>query len=143
MSTFQFEAIETPAGAFIGWHDSPGQVVTGEVIDYTPTGGQDFSGSSCPQIALCLVEPCSSFNKAGQRTDFQAGETVFITAGQANLRRGMLAAKPSVGDILRITHSDNAKTASGVAKIFSLEIARGAGSSAQQQAPAVQAAAPF
>lgn len=94
MSTFQFEAIETPAGAFIGWHDSPGQVVTGEVIDYTPTGGQDFSGSSCPQIALCLVEPCSSFNKAGQRTDFQAGETVFITAGQANLRRGMLAARP-------------------------------------------------
>ena len=46
----------------------------------------------------------------------------------------MLAAQPAIGDVLRVTHSGNAKTANGTAKIFSLEIARGAGT---QQAPAV------
>lgn len=136
MSAYQFETVNVPAGAFIGWHDSPGQVVTGEVIDYNATGGQDFSGATCPQITLRLLEPCSSFNKAGERSDFQVGETVTITAGQANLRRGMLAAQPAIGDVLRVTHSGNAKTANGTAKIFSLEIARGAGAGAQQ-APAV------
>ena len=48
----------------------------------------------------------------------------------------MLAAQPAIGDVLRVTHSGNAKTANGTAKIFSLEIARGAGAGAQQ-APAV------
>ncbi|MDO5091810.1 MAG: hypothetical protein Q4D79_00050 [Propionibacteriaceae bacterium] len=131
---YNFEAIETPAGAFIGWHENPGQVVTGEVVDYSPTGGQDFSGGACPQVTLRLVEPCSSFNKQGQRTDFAAGEVVSITCGQANLKRGIIAAQPAVGDVLRVTHSSNAKTANGVAKVFSLEIARGAAASTQQAA---------
>lgn len=147
MSTYQFETIETPAGAFIGWHDTPGQVVTGKVVDYDQQGGQDFAGHVCPQVTLELVEPASSFNKAGDRSDFAAGEFVTITAGQANLKKGIIAARPEVGDILRVTHSTNANTANGTAKIFEIQIARIGGQQQEQAQPDIslnpQAPAPF
>ena len=123
---YQFETIQTPAGAFIGWADQPGQVVTGKVMDYDAARGQNFAGERCPQIVLELVEAAASVNKAGERTDFQAGEMVTITAGQANLRRGVLAADLSRGDVVRISHTSNQKTANGTVKIFEIAVARGA-----------------
>lgn len=134
MTNYNFETVSVPAGAFIGWHDQPGQVVTGKVLDYDQAGGQDFNGGACPQMVLELVDAASSFNKQGDRTDFQAGEMVTITAGQANLRRSVIAAQLNVGDIVRITRSGNAKTDKGTVKLFELQVARGAGGG--QPAPA-------
>lgn len=145
MTDYQFETVHTPAGAFIGWHDQPGQVVTGKVVDYDPQGGQDFAGRPCPQLSLELVEPASSFNKDGDRTDFATGDFVTITAGQANLKKGILAARPTVGDVLRVTHSSNAKTANGTAKIFEIQIARIGGqqdTAGQQPNPSLNPATP-
>lgn len=143
-TNYAFETIAVPQGAFVGWHDQPGQVITGKVLSYDASGGQDFHGGRCPQIVLELAEQGTSFNKAGDRTDFNAGEMVTITAGQANLKRGILAAAPEIGDVLRITHSRNERTANGTVKIFEIAIARGAGGHTSQPAPAAPAnAAPF
>lgn len=135
MTNYNFEPVTVAAGAYIGWHDQPGQVVTGKVIDYQQAGGQDFNGGACPLLVLELVEPASSFSKDGTRTDFNAGDMVTITAGQANLRRNVLAAQPSAGDVIRITRTANAKTANGTAKLFEIQIARGAGGPASAPAP--------
>lgn len=140
MSNYTFETVTVPQGAFIGWHESPGQVVTGKVLSYDAAGGQDFNGGRCPQIVLELVEAASSFSKSGERSDFAAGEMVTITAGQANLKRGILAASPVTGDVLRITYARQERTANGTVKVFELQIARGTGG--PTQAPAAPAAAP-
>ena len=150
--SYDFETVNVPAGAFIGWHDQPGQIVMGKVLDYDPSSGQDFSGGRCPQVVIELVEPASSFNRNGDRTDFGAGEMVTITAGQANLRRGILAADLSRGDVVRITHSSNQETTNGTVKIFEIAVARGAApemaptaptQATQAPGPAVGGAAPF
>lgn len=140
MSNYSFETVTVPQGAFIGWHENPGQVVTGKVLSYDAAGGQDFNGGRCPQIVLELVEPASSFSKAGERSDFAAGEMVTITAGQANLKRGILAADPATGDVLRIVYARQERTANGTVKVFELAIARGAGGPVQ--APATPTPAP-
>lgn len=135
MTNYNFETVSAGSGAYIGWHDQPGQVVTGKVVDYQQAGGQDFNGGACPQMVLELLDPASSFSKDGTRTDFQAGEMVTITAGQASLRRNVLAAQPSSGDVIRITRTANAKTANGTAKLFEIQIARGAGATSAAAAP--------
>lgn len=152
--SFKFETVAVPAGAFIGWHEQPGQVVTGKVLSYDPVGGQDFNGATCPLLELELIEPCASFNKAGEQANFSAGEVVSITCGLANLKAGIRATNPARGDILRITRTENARSSKGnMVKVFGLEIARGAAPELLQSAapaptfapsaPAAPAAAPF
>lgn len=133
----QWEELESSPGGFVGWGDTAGQHVTGRVIDYAPDGGTDFNGDKCPQVAVELTEPAASFNKAGQRTDFPAGEIVKVTCGQASLKDVIRRANPSAGDLVKITLADFAKTANGTAKVFKIGIARG-----QAPAPTPAAAAP-
>lgn len=127
MSTYNFESVVVPAGAFIGWASEPGQVITGIVTLFEEKGGTNYEGEPCPLLELRLTEPCYSVNKRGERTDFQAGETVSITAGQANLKRNLRAAYPDRGDVIRIRMASIERTANGDAKVFQTEIARGAG----------------
>lgn len=148
MSNFNFETINTPSGAYISWDSKPGQVVTGKVLSYEPTGGTNFAGDPCPQLSLELVDDAYSVNKEGIRTDFQAGDLVVINCGLANLSRGVRAAALDPGDVVRITFDSTERTANGTVKIFAIAVARGAGRNttsrpqpAQQQAPA--AAPPF
>ena len=42
MSTYAFETVAVPAGAFVGWHDQPGQIVSGA----WPTGQARIATSS-------------------------------------------------------------------------------------------------
>lgn len=126
MTTPQWETITSTSGGFIGWGTRQGQHVTGRVVDYTIDGGTDFAGNKCPQLAVELTEPAASFNKEGERTDYQPGEIVNITCGQASLKSTIRRTDPKPGDLLKITLSELAKTANGTAKVFEIKIARAA-----------------
>ncbi len=122
----QWEEVDVPRGAYIGWGDHAGQHVTGYVTEYDPIGGTDFAGNVCPAAGIELTEPAASFNKAGTRTDFPAGELVQLNAGQVSLKRALKAAHPAPGDLVKITLEGLAKTANGTVKEFGIKIARGA-----------------
>lgn len=124
----EWEDIPVPAGSFIGWGLRKGQHVTGRVVDYTIDGGTDYAGGRCPLLALELTEPCASFNKEGDRSDFNAGDIIQITAGQMKLKAGIRAADPSPGDLIRIELVNVEKTKAGnTLKDFAIKIARGTG----------------
>lgn len=147
MST-QWEEIDVPRGAYISWGEQIGQHVTGRVTDYQPAGGTDFAGNICPQLVVELTEPAASINKAGQRTDFAAGELVVLNCGLVSLKRAVKAADPAPGDLVKITLSGLVRTANGTVKEMSIKIARGHGQAkvptpAPFQAAAPQAVAPF
>lgn len=136
----EWETIESTAGGFIGWGTKVGQHVTGKVVDYSIDGGTDFGGNRCPQITVELTEKAASFNKDGERTDYEAGEMVNLTCGQSSLKSTIRRADPSPGDLIKITLSELAKTTNGTAKVFEIKIARGAGASTAKPAAASTAA---
>lgn len=138
-----WEEIEVPKGAYIGWGDRAGQHVTGNVLAYLDNGGTNFAGDSCPQISIELTEKAASFNKAGERTDFPAGELVVVNAGLANLSRAVRAAALNTGDLVKIELSDFEKVTAGTVKIFSIKVARGAGKAAASSVSTSAKAAPI
>ena len=120
-----WETIEAPVGSFIGWGGTKGQHVTGKVLDFTLDGGTDFGGNRCPQISIQLTEAAASFNKAGERRDIPAGETVNITAGQVKLKTVLSQTNPSKGDQIRIELKDVIRTNTGnTLKDFLVQIKR-------------------
>ena len=131
-----WETVEVPRGAYLGWGTKKGQHVTGKVLEYSPDGGTNFAGDPCPSATLELTEQAASFNKDGDRTDYPAGEIIQLNAGQVSLKRALRAADPSPGDLVKITLSNLAKTDKGTVKEFSIQIARGAGGAAKPK-PAV------
>lgn len=145
MTEPQWETVDVPAGAFIGWGTSAGQHVTGKVLEFDPAGGLDFNDKVCPQLVVELTERAASFNKAGDRTDYDAGELVTLTCGLVRLSRAVKAAQPEPGDLVKVTMTGMERTANGEMKVFDLKIARGAGRSAQSaaQSAAQPAADPF
>lgn len=135
-----WEDVDVPRGAYIGWGMKPGQHVTGKVLGYSIDGGADLHDKPCPAITIELTEPAASFNKEGDRTDHDAGTLVQLTAGQVSLKRALRAADPSPGDLVKITLDNILKGQGkngGDIKEFGIKIARGAGA-----APAKQAAVP-
>lgn len=135
MTATNWETVDVPAGSYIGWGATPGQVVIGKVIGFNPTGGTDFAGAPCPELNLELIEPAYSMNKENQRFDYDAGQLVNINAGGANLKRGVMAAQPAIGDLIKIAF-DKIEPLSGgrSVKCFSISIARGAGKAGQAPA---------
>lgn len=121
-----WEEVEVPRGAYIGWGNKPGQHVTGKVLEYTIDGGTDFNGNPCPTLAVELVEKAASINKEGDRSDHEPGEIVQLNAGQVSLKRALRAADPTPGDLVKIELQNLAKTANGTVKEFGIKIARGA-----------------
>lgn len=137
MSDQQWETIDIPQGAFIGWGTNPGQHVTGKIISYAPVGGTDFNGEACPQITVDLAEPAASFNKAGERTDYPAGELVNLTIGQVGLKTAIQRADLNPGDLVKITLTGLSPTKKGnTIKNFDLKVARGVGGPPAAAAPA-------
>lgn len=120
-----WETIEAPSGSFIGWGTKKGQFVEGKVTSYSEDEGRDFTGGRCPQIAIELTEKAASFNKSGDRTDFDPGQDVQITAGQVKLKGVLLKANPRVGDLIRIELTDVIKTTAGnTLKDYMVKISR-------------------
>ena len=133
-----WEEVEVPRGAYIGWGTKPGQHVTGKVLEYSLDGGTDFNGSPCPTVAIELVENAASFNKDGDRTNHDVGEIVQLNAGQVSLKRALRAADPAVGDLVKIELQSLAKTDKGSVKEFGIKIARGAGGKVAPKAAAAK-----
>lgn len=137
------EDIEIPKGSFIGWGNTKGQHVTGKVLEYGDAAGEDTKGNACPQITVELIEPAASFDKLGNRTDYPAGELVSLTCSQVQLKRGIKAADPAPGDLIRIVLEDvrvlpnNGNTL----KEFGIKMKRGAGGPVS--APPASASAGF
>lgn len=119
------DPIEVPAGAFIGWGSRDGQEVIGTVTEYAERGGTDFNGNVCPELTLILAKSAPSFNKAGDRTDFDEGEEVSVTCGGVNLKKAIRKAAPEAGDLLKIKLVELVKTPNGTAKIFDVRVKRG------------------
>ncbi|WP_229117566.1 hypothetical protein [Enemella dayhoffiae] len=141
MSEPTWETIEVPRGSFVGWGDQQGQHVTGTVIEYSPAGGTDFNNEVCPRLTVELTAPAASFDKAGNRSDYQAGDLVVLNCGLANLKRAVKFANVEAGDMVKITLAGFEKVDKGTVKLFDMKVARGAGRSAQQapaQAPQQQ-----
>ncbi|WP_236732125.1 hypothetical protein [Mycolicibacterium peregrinum] len=137
-----WEEIDVPRGAYIGWGNNAGQNVTGKVLEYAPTGGSDFNGNPCPQLAIELIEDADSYNKAGQSFKHAAGDIVQLTCGQVSLKRAVMAADPNPGDLVKITLDGIVNLQGGnTVKEFGIKIARGAAGQAQP-APAPAAPAP-
>jgi hypothetical protein len=123
----QAETVEVPQGTFIKWN-KVGQVVAGKVLRYSPTGGSDFDGEPCPIVELELLAPAVNFDKNDNEVTLPAGERVAITAGQANLKRGLEEATPKATDKLRVEFSGTYSTTKGSkGKEFGIKIIRGSG----------------
>jgi hypothetical protein len=115
--------VDVPRGAYLGWGTKPGQQVTAEVKRYTPTGGTDFNGDACPNLELLLLEPADSFNKSGERTTFEAGETIQLNVGQVSLKRAVTSAELEPGDLIQASLVNITKTSAGrTVKEFSLSV---------------------
>lgn len=130
MTDPQWEEIDVPRGAFIGWGNRTGQHVTGRVMGYDERGGTDFNGDPCPQLQIELTERAASINKENERTDYPAGELVVLNCGQVSLKRAVRAAALDVGDLVKIELVNLVKVSNGTVKEFGIKVARGAGGSA-------------
>lgn len=98
-----WQEIDVPRGAYIGWGLRAGQSVTGVVLEFTPNGGSDFNQNPCPNLTLELIEEAWSANKAQEWTQIAKGEMVQLNCGQVSLKRAVLAADLSPGDLVKIT----------------------------------------
>ena len=126
-----WEEIDVPRGAYIGWGNKPGQHVTGKILEYSIDGAADFYNKPCPALTIELTEPAASYNKEGDRTDHAPNELVQLSAGQVSLKRALRAADPNPGDLVKITLENIIKGAgknNGDVKEFGIKIARGAAS---------------
>lgn len=127
-----WEKVEVPQGTFIGW-GRVGQGVVGKVRDFSIDGGRDFAGGECPLLTVELTAEAENYaDKGTTQSKIDAGELVSITAGQANLRRTLIAARPAIGDLIGIVYSGNYKTANGTGKEFDVRIDRGAAVDVQE-----------
>jgi hypothetical protein len=116
-----------PGGNFIGWGDREGQYVEGKVLDYAEAGGTDYNHNVCPQLEVELTQKASSFNKKGVRTFYTPGDVVTLTCGLYELRKGIIAAEPSRGDMIRIEMLGAEEIDGGnTLKRFAIQIAHGA-----------------
>jgi hypothetical protein len=128
MTSYDFTPVEVPTGTYISWGPKPEQIVTIDVISYTPHGGTDFHDQPCPQIVGTLVADCATYrDKGATKERLTAGPMVTLNCGLANLKRNVLAADPQPGDIIRLTFESTTPGAKGDIKLFKAEVARGAG----------------
>jgi hypothetical protein len=117
--------VDVPRGMFYGWGNKPGQQVIGRVVHYDEIGGKDFNKEVCPSLELVLDEPTDSFNKAGERTSLEPGETVQLNCGQVSLKRAVSRAELRKGDLVKITLVNLAEIKGGrTVKEFAMSIIR-------------------
>jgi hypothetical protein len=122
----EFTKVDVPNGRFIGFA-AKGQVVTVKVQSYDPNGATDFNGNVCPRLDGVLTEDCDNYTdlrNIPKLERLKAGELVQVTAGLTNLRRGLNAAEPKPGDLVRMSFTDTYKTANGDGKVIEVQIAR-------------------
>ena len=122
------EDVDVPeGGSFISFGNKVGQHVTGAVIDYREDGATNLKGNPCPLVIVRLTEKAASINKDGDRTDYDAGETVNVSCGPAGLDRAVRAAQLKRGDLTKISLVELIPVTKGKFKKFGIKVARGRG----------------
>lgn len=143
ITDYDFDEVEIPQGTFIGW-GKIGQTITVKVLSYAVEGGTDFNGNTCPQLVGELTVGCDNYkDKGATHETIDAGELVTVTCGLANLKKGITAAQPVPGDVVRMAYESDYKTASGTGKTIKVAIARGAGKAPSGPSPAEEGQDPF
>lgn len=125
--SYPWEEVHVPAGSYIGWGNWPGQYAMGIVISYGDNDGTTQKGEPCPETTLELVEPAASFDKQGNRTDYQPGAIVQITHSQVSSKKAARAADAKPGDLVKYTLSEylvGQGKEGGDVKVFSVNIVR-------------------
>lgn len=122
-----FQKIEVPAGNFMGWSNSKsGQVVEGKILDYSETDGRDYAKEPCPLLTVELSRKATSVNKEGDRTSYEPGDELSITAGQANLKKSIKKADRDVGlkrgYLVRVELTGFEKVPDGTVKVFEVQV---------------------
>lgn len=110
-----------PSGDYFKFEE-PGDAVVGDVIGIGI--GEDFNGNPAPQVVV--------------RQD--DGQDVTVTAGQAQLKAKLMAARPKVGDRIKMEYTQKEQRAGGkTLKHFDVVVKEG-GAKAPVTEEAVQAA---
>jgi hypothetical protein len=122
-----FQKVEVPAGNYMGWSSSkPGQVFQGTVVEYDETGGTDFKKDPCPLLVVKLTRKATSVNKENERTTYEVGEELSLTAGQANLKKAVKKAHREYGlnrgVEVRIELDHFEKVPEGKVKVFDVQV---------------------
>lgn len=134
-----WEEINVPRGAYIGWGEKPGQKVLGEVLSYGDDDGTDFDGKKCPQVSVVLNAEAHTHSKTDGWSKIAAGELAVINCGQASLKRAVQTARLNPGDLMMLEMKDIEPLKGGkTVKVFGIKVKRGRGelSSAAQAAMA-------
>lgn len=122
-----FQKVEEPAaGTYIGWGNKAGQYIEGIVLDYSETDGSDYAQKPCPLLEVELTRKAASFNKDGERTNYEPGETVMLTCGLANLKKYIKKVDRDVGikrgNGIRIELTGFEKVPNGTVKLFEVQM---------------------
>lgn len=122
-----FQKVEVPAGSYMGWSNSkPGQVFEGHVVEYDEHGGTDFKKEPCPLLTVKLTRKATSVNKENERTTYEPGEELSLTAGQANLKKAVKKAHRDFGlnpgVLVRIELDHFEKVPEGKVKVFDVQV---------------------
>ena len=122
-----FQKVEVPAGSFMGWSDTkPGQVYEGKVVEYDETGGTDYAKKPCPLLVVTLTRKATAVNKQNERTVYEPGEELSLTAGQANLKKAVKKAHRDFGltrgTTVRIELDHFEKVPDGRVKVFDVQV---------------------
>jgi hypothetical protein len=122
-----FQKVEVPAGNFMGWSNTkPGQVVEGKILDYSETDGRDYAKEPCPLLTIELSRKATSVNKNGDRTTYEPGDELSITAGQANLKKSIKKADRDIGlrrgFLARVELVSFERVPDGTVKVFEVQV---------------------
>lgn len=122
-----FQKVDEPAaGTYVGWGNKKGQYVEGIVVDYDESGGRDYAKKPCPLLEIELTRKAASFNKDGDRTNYDPGETVMMTCGLANLKKYIKKVDREVGikrgNGIRIELTGFERVPDGTVKLFEVQM---------------------
>lgn len=110
-----------PNGNFAKW-ENPGDEIAGDIVGKGI--GEDMQGGQVPQIVVRLDDDSE----------------VTITASQAQLRAKLLAAKPNVGDRIKVTFTQSENRSGGkTLKHFEVQVKAGGAKNPTPTAEAVAA----
>lgn len=122
-----YQKVEVPAGSYMGWSNGKaGQVYEGTVVEYDEQGGTDFKKNPCPLLVVKLTRKATSVDKENERTEYDVGEELSLTAGQANLKKAIKKAHRDLGlhrgVTVRIELDHFEKVPDGKVKVFDVQV---------------------
>lgn len=122
-----YQKVEVAPGNYMGWSNSKaGQVYEGTVVEYDDQGGTDYAKKPCPLLVVTLTRKAVSVDKENDRTEYDVGDELSLTAGQANLKKAIKKAHRDFGlnrgVTVRIELDHFEKVPDGKVKVFDVQV---------------------